>query len=72
MNPSTTLFIAAVPFLSAPSGQLQFIEVQHVNSSRNPGVTMFTAKKWTGRNWSPRSLYALSTPEAEALGIRES
>jgi len=66
-----TALLAAIPSVATPQGQLQFIDVQHVDATRKPGVTMFTGKKWTGRSWTPRSLFALPTPEAESLGIVE-
>lgn len=64
--------LAVVPFLGAQAQpDLQFIEVRNVDASRKPGVTLFTARKWSGVNWAPRSLHALPTHQAEALGITE-
>ena len=71
MTTFATALLATIPSVATPQGQLQFIEVRNVDTTRKPGVTMFVGKKWTGRSWTPRSLFALPTPDAEALGIVE-
>jgi hypothetical protein len=71
MTTFVTALLATLSSVATPQGQLQFIEVCNVDTTRKPGVTMFTGKKWTGRYWTPRSLFALPTPDAEALGIVE-